>query len=134
MYNYEWSPQTNLISPGSLLKFGQIYMRDGDGTIIVSSSVYEGVTIAATKDWLAQIGKPSFALSPLSLPKHKRRLDENKDVLQFLDAMATKFGARSLIYVGEVCFSYEMCPSEMQVDIVRNLFLSIPARKAYDSH
>lgn len=99
MYTHEWSPQISMLPDSQFEKFGQIYTRDGDGVIIVSSTVYEGVTMTATKEWLAGIGKPSYALSPLSLSKPKRRLDDDKEVLQFLDGIKSKFGARSLIYV-----------------------------------
>lgn len=99
MYNHEWLPQTNLIPDDSLKEFGRVCIRDGDGVIMISNSVYEGLTMTCTKKWLAQIGKPSYALSPLSLPKPKHRMDEDQEVLNFLDTIQSKFGAKSLIYV-----------------------------------
>lgn len=108
MYNHEWFPQPGMIPDDFLKEFGRIYTREGDGVIFVTSSVYEQLTITRTKSWLAQIGKPSYALFPLSLPKPKLRKDEDKEVVRFLDNIQSKFGPKSLIYVSELRLSFDI--------------------------
>ncbi|KAJ4480020.1 hypothetical protein J3R30DRAFT_2566107 [Lentinula aciculospora] len=99
MYAHEWKPQTSLLPEGPFEKFGQIYMRVGDGIIIVSNSVYENESMKATKEWFSGIGKPSYALAPLSLPKPKSRQDDEKEISLFLNTMKERFGPKSLIYI-----------------------------------
>ncbi|KIK62457.1 glycosyltransferase family 1 protein [Collybiopsis luxurians FD-317 M1] len=100
LYIHEWSPQINLLSEGSNLPFlGAVYTRLSDGVIIVSNSVYEKEPMKATKSWLEQIGKPSYAMAPLSLPKPRTQVDSDQETLRFLDSIEEQFGPNSLIYI-----------------------------------
>ncbi|KAF9065350.1 hypothetical protein BDP27DRAFT_1424914 [Rhodocollybia butyracea] len=76
MYRHELFPQIDLLlgaDSGFLADrsatFGQIYLREADGVIVVSNSVYERETLHATKTWFASIGIPTYAFAPLSLPR-----------------------------------------------------------------
>lgn len=109
MYNHEMFPQPIRLTPDDfLVELGRIYTREGDGVIFVTSSVYEQSTITSAKSWLTQIGKPSYALFPLSIPKPKHRLDEDREGLEFLDGIQSRFGAKLLIYVSELCLSWHL--------------------------
>ncbi|KAJ3855119.1 hypothetical protein EV368DRAFT_62701 [Lentinula lateritia] len=99
MYEHEWRPQISLLPEGPLERLGQIYTRLGDGVITVSNSVYERESMEAMKEWLSGIGKPTYALAPLSLPRRKRQQGDDTDILLFLDAIKERFGTKSLIYI-----------------------------------
>ncbi|KAJ3744145.1 hypothetical protein DFH05DRAFT_1525159 [Lentinula detonsa] len=100
MYAHECKPQISLLPEGPLARFGQIYTRAGDGVIVVSNSVYEQESINATKKWFSGIGKPCYALAPLTLPNSKGQEDtEHREVTHFLDSVNERFGPRSLIYI-----------------------------------
>lgn len=106
----------SLLPEGPLERLGQIYTRVGDGVITVSNSVYERESMKAMKEWLSGIGKPTYALAPLSLPQRKRQQGGDTDLLLFLDAIKERFGTKSLIYV---------CPSTLVLKIVVTLPLDI---------
>ncbi|KIK62654.1 glycosyltransferase family 1 protein, partial [Collybiopsis luxurians FD-317 M1] len=101
LYTHEWSPQIvrPLLPEGRFEFFGSVYTRLSDGVMIVSNSIYEKETMNATKSWLAQIGKPSYAMAPLSLPKPRTQVDSDNETLRFLDSIQEQFGPNSLIYI-----------------------------------
>ncbi|KAF9068876.1 hypothetical protein BDP27DRAFT_1326417 [Rhodocollybia butyracea] len=99
MYDHEYNPQINLLPQGMLEQFGQIYIREADGIISVSNSVYEKEAVDAARAWVAGNGQTFYTLAPLSLPKPKRLPEADGKVVQFLDAMKEKFGPKSLIYI-----------------------------------
>lgn len=87
--------------------FGQVYLREADGLIVASNSIYERETLDATKTWFADIGVPTYAFAPLSLPKpQSHQLEGDEEVSRFLDSMKERFGPKSLLYV---CFSLLNC-------------------------
>ncbi|KAF9043665.1 hypothetical protein BDP27DRAFT_1455173 [Rhodocollybia butyracea] len=107
MYMHELFPQIDVLlgaNSGLLAEraatFGQIYLREGDGLIVVSNSVYEQETLIATKTWFNSIGVPTYAFAPLSLPQPQlHQVSSDEEVSRFLDAMKERFGPRSLLYI-----------------------------------
>ncbi|KAF9461362.1 hypothetical protein BDZ94DRAFT_1299257 [Collybia nuda] len=104
MYAHEFWPQLRLVPEGKMVGVGGVYMREGDGIIIVSNSVYEGETMHAMKKWFEQMGKNAYAMAPLALPnsipeEKTDDNDENERTIRFLDSVKGKFGPQSLVYV-----------------------------------
>jgi hypothetical protein len=81
-----------------------------DGMVVVSTSAFERESIEMGREWFAEDGKDTWVVGPLEdvpptatanvagaeVPQHA---EEDAKILGFLDDMAQKHGARSVIYV-----------------------------------
>jgi hypothetical protein len=81
-----------------------------DGMVVVSTSAFERESIEIGRKWFAEDGKDTWVVGPLEdvppaatankagaeIPQHAA---EDAKILGFLDDMAQKHGARSVIYV-----------------------------------
>ncbi|KAJ3823082.1 hypothetical protein F5880DRAFT_575102 [Lentinula raphanica] len=110
MFVHELMPQIRTSAPGELIAIGGVYLREGDGVIIASNSVYEGETVEAVKKWFSEMNKDSYALAPLTLPlpcNERCDLSEaEQEVLLFLNRIWDTFGSRSLVYISFGTFAY----------------------------
>ncbi|KAF5386435.1 hypothetical protein D9757_005829 [Collybiopsis confluens] len=103
MYDYEWSPQEVETQDHVLFLAAQRNMRKIDGTLCVSSSVYEPEAMAACKEWSNSIGQEWYPVGPLSLPDSfpstQAHDEKERAVISFLNKMQLGFGDRSVLYI-----------------------------------
>ncbi|KAF5368678.1 hypothetical protein D9757_010226 [Collybiopsis confluens] len=103
-YDYEWYPQeTGVKHDHVLFLAGQKYMRNTDGTLCVSSSVYESEAMEVTKEWLRSMKKECYAVGPLSLPDSFSPMqahdEKESSAISFLSKMQSEFGERSVLFI-----------------------------------
>ncbi|KAJ4473109.1 hypothetical protein J3R30DRAFT_3514786 [Lentinula aciculospora] len=103
MYDYEWTPQEVNLADHTFFITSQKYMRITDGTICVSSSVYEPEAMDAARKWMSSIGKVWYPVGPLSLPESmpptQAHDEKESQVISFLDKMQSTFGKRSVFFI-----------------------------------
>jgi hypothetical protein len=91
------------MSPALLFALAHIHVRGTEGGLVVSSSVYEQGAIEECKAWFQSMGKPYYAVGPLSLPevnwKNSPPSETEAPVINFMNKMQQRFGEKSLIYV-----------------------------------
>jgi hypothetical protein len=119
------------------------FMLSTDGVIMVSSSAFEGESIAAGRQWLEGNGKDLYMVGPLenappsatlrSEPGKKSQpgSPEDAEVLAFLDRMHSTSGARSTLFVSHAGPAGE--PKRLNIflsDCIRKHTLSEESGKA----
>ncbi|KIK52850.1 glycosyltransferase family 1 protein [Collybiopsis luxurians FD-317 M1] len=105
-YDYEWFPQKSALMDvaANVEKTGSIYVREADGLVCVSASVFEPEATAAVKEWFASRSKTWYSIGPLSIegPEEQAALiktEADAPVEEFLNRIQSEFGSKSLIYI-----------------------------------
>ncbi|KAF8577002.1 glycosyltransferase family 1 protein [Ramaria rubella] len=115
MYDWEYFPQeerTELSIKDDIHSTAQIFARECDGFVAVSSMAYEAESLRAMRIWLAETNRPMYAVGPLMPPgagdkglsaisqQKEIEISANGDQFQsFLDRMLKVHGEKSIIYI-----------------------------------
>ncbi|KIK52853.1 glycosyltransferase family 1 protein [Collybiopsis luxurians FD-317 M1] len=138
VYDYEWYPQEVENQWDHVLFLaGQKYMRITDGTLCVSSSIYEPEALEAAKNWMESMGKQWYTVGPLSLPDSlppTKAFDEKELlVISFLNRMQSEFGDQSVLFISFGTIYWPAQPEKLWAILDELLSLRKPFILAHSS-